>query len=456
MPCSYEFVPLERGELIASTLNDSTIHANGVYRIVHFGDSHIQADRITSAIRKELQHICGDGGSGIIFPYSLCGSYGPMGVDTKVTGNYSYITQLKNPSSEPIGLMGYNLHLQSNTNLSMTFNDDFKGKRSKTITIWIHSPQDTTHIILNGAWTLTQRKSLGLGIYSYTYETAIIPNEISFTAAINTSFWGLEFHSPDGLSYQQNGLVGAQFTHLISHADHVILQLNSIQPDLLIFSYGTNEAYTEIDTLAYLKQISKFIQRVKTSLPHTPILITNAPDTRSSGKIPPSQISVNETLRKAASECHAAYFDLNKAMGGWGSLYTWNKKGFLLKDMLHFNKEGAKVLGMLIGYAMLTSTNITDIKMLETMKSEISSTLCKAAKEEPKGEVAAPEVQKSKPSSEKKESAKSSKHNRIYVVKKGDTLSGIAKKTGTSIKHLTTKNKISVNDKLKLGQKLKY
>ena len=48
-----------------------------------------------------------------------------------------------------------------------------------------------------------------------------------------------------------------------------------------------------------------------------------------------------------------------------------------------------------------------------------------------------------------------SKGKKIYVVKKGDTLSGIAKKNGTTTKVLCQKNGIKANSTLKLGQKIR-
>ncbi|MFM7726295.1 MAG: LysM peptidoglycan-binding domain-containing protein, partial [Flavobacteriales bacterium] len=185
-------------------------------------------------------------------------------------------------------------------------------------------------------------------------------------------------------------------------------------------------------------------------------LITNAPDTRSSGKTPPSQVAVNATLRKVSVQCQTAYFDLNKAMGGWGSLYTWNKKGFVLKDLLHFNKEGARVLGLLMAEAMFSATGLGEKDALASIRTELSANLCKTPGEPILTEASIPEVIKPKPAAPKKTSAAMSKKGRVYVVKKGDTLSGIAKKTGTTVKQLTTKNKISVNELLHPGQKLKY
>ncbi len=392
----------------------------------------------------------------MLFPYSLCGSFGPNGMESKVIGKFSYATQLKNPSNMPLGIMGYALSIQQNAQLSFSFNENFKGKTSKSLTIWIHSPIDTIHITLDGSWILKERKSIGLGVYTYNYENSDAPSSCNITAQINCDFWGLQFNHSQGLSYQQNGLVGAQFTHLITHQDYVLKQLSELKPDLLIFSYGTNEAYEIIDSVSYFKKVSSFIKLVQSIVPDASILITNAPDTRSSGRKPPSQVLVNETLRNVSVQCHTAYFDLNKAMGGWGSLYSWSKKGFVLKDQLHFNKEGARILGLLMAEALFSAANIGVETTRDYMKKEISIALCKKPNDPNQNEQIDSKTEKPTPQSGKKKQTEPSKNNRFYIVKKGDTLSAIAKKTNTSVATLCKKNKISQNTIIRPGQKLKY
>ncbi len=463
-PCNYEFVSLDQPEFLRPFLNDTSIQRRGGYRVVHFGDSHIQADRITSTIREAFQQVGGNGGSGLLFPYSLCGSFGPRGVESQVNGKYTYSTLLKNPTSVALGVMGYSLLLQQGAELTFSFNEEFKGKKSTSITIWVHSAEDTMHIQLDTTWKLVQRKSVGLGIFAYTYETNSIPSKIRITANIGTAFWGIEFNQLNGLAYQQSGLVGAQFKHLLVHEDHVMTQLLATKPDLLVFSYGTNEAYEVFDSLAYHRQISNFMKRIQTELPNTGILITNAPDTRSSGKIPESQILVNETLRSVAEQNSLAYFDLNKAMGGWGSLHSWSKKGFTLKDQLHFNKEGARILGLLISEALFTAFNLGDEKMRDTMKKEISLALCKTDQAatpdalDGRRKDQSPPVKNSETlqTPENNKPTAASDINRIYTVRNGDTLSSIARKTNTTVNNLMKKNKLGQSDIIRPGQKLKY
>ena len=47
---------------------------NRKLRILHIGDSHIQADYFTGYIRDEMQRLFGTGGRGFVFPYAIAGS----------------------------------------------------------------------------------------------------------------------------------------------------------------------------------------------------------------------------------------------------------------------------------------------------------------------------------------------------------------------------------------------
>ena len=52
-------------------------------------------------------------------------------------------------------------------------------------------------------------------------------------------------------------------------------------------------------------------------------------------------------------------------------------------------------------------------------------------------------------------SSKGNKGAKVHIVKKGDTLSAIARRYGTTTKLLCQKNKIKTTSTLRLGQKLK-
>lgn len=69
------------------------------------------------------------------------------------------------------------------------------------------------------------------------------------------------------------------------------------------------------------------MQDLEIASPKTAFIFTTAPDTRSQNRIPSNQIIVNSLIKKIADNGNYSIFDLNEAMGGWGSIYSWFKKG---------------------------------------------------------------------------------------------------------------------------------
>ena len=79
---------------------------SGKINIVHVGDSHIQADFFTGYMRKKLQSQFGNGGRGLVFPYSLAKTNG-VG-DVRFTSNQSWESQrnIYADNGNPVGLSG--------------------------------------------------------------------------------------------------------------------------------------------------------------------------------------------------------------------------------------------------------------------------------------------------------------------------------------------------------------
>ena len=140
------------------------------------------------------------------------------------------------------------------------------------------------------------------------------------------------------------------FIHLIQHAKLWQEQLKLLNPDLLIFSYGTNEAYNgNFDSKNLTKQVSKFFDAIREIVPNVAIVVTSPPDTRSRKRIPPKQADVVESQSKLKS----SFYDLNKVMGGFGSFQTWFDHDYFLKDKLHLNKNGYQLQARLFMLALL-------------------------------------------------------------------------------------------------------
>ena len=75
-------------------------------RIVHIGDSHIQADLFTAKIRKRMQQVFGNAGFGFTFPYSLAGTNNSSPIRFTGSGGFSATRNLYADASKPVGVSG--------------------------------------------------------------------------------------------------------------------------------------------------------------------------------------------------------------------------------------------------------------------------------------------------------------------------------------------------------------
>lgn len=74
--------------------------------VVHIGDSHIQADFFSGKFRQNVQQQFGDGGRGLVFPYSLAKTNGPS--DVRFSSNEAWESQrnIYADNGNPVGLSG--------------------------------------------------------------------------------------------------------------------------------------------------------------------------------------------------------------------------------------------------------------------------------------------------------------------------------------------------------------
>ncbi len=156
------------------------------------------------------------------------------------------------------------------------------------------------------------------------------------------------------------GIQGARIRFLDKQDDeHFKNELQWRDPNLLIYQFGANESG---DGYAYpmdkyLKTMKAVIAQGQEALPDSSCLIIGAMDRArveegltTSMKI--IQLIVEEQ-RRAAEQLGCAYFDTYNAMGGWGSMPSWVRRGLAQADMTHPTGVGAIRIGNWIYRALM-------------------------------------------------------------------------------------------------------
>lgn len=341
---------------------------SGALKVLHVGDSHVQIGHFTG----EIKRLLGVQKEGIQFPYSLAKSVDGRVLKSKARGRWEGTSILKPSAGWNIGLAGYAVSTRDSTaQITFTLKDSLATLNQ--IRVWTHT--DSCAMIPDVGLEFILKKRGYQGNVAY-WDFKSYTNVSQFALGLQKSasnqdeftLHGVEILSNEtSIDYHDLGVAGAQFTHLKSRGNVALDQIELLKPDLLICSFGTNEAYNaNWNPATYRQAVAEFMQDVKSKSPETVFLFTSPPDTRSQKRIPKFQQEVVQTL----SELPAAYYDLNQVMGGFGSSADWVKNGCFLKDQLHLTKEGYQLQAKLFVLSLFKSWG--DQAAIESLQNQVN------------------------------------------------------------------------------------
>ncbi len=310
------------------------------FKVLHIGDSHVQGVYWGGQLRERLSENRNAKQSGFLFPYSAVKSYGPKGLKASLTGNWIGGNWLKENGITEFGLGGYSLKaVDESAKIDWQIEKTLFGDTVRYVGIWHKGNMriDSTFLLLN------HRLVEGCNIQYSLYLNTTLKREFSLESGCDGyQFFGLNLASDtDGFEYHKCGLVGAQFTHMIQSVDQWKNELKLWNPDLVILSFGTNEAYNGfMDTLAYENKVRDLMRAWNDEQPQSSFMVTAPPNTSSRNRIPPYENFMIRVWRRQCLENGWGYFDLHEAMGGDSSWSKWLKLGYMGTDQLHFKSSG--------------------------------------------------------------------------------------------------------------------
>jgi LysM repeat protein len=422
-------------------------------KIVHLGDSHIQIGHFSSQIRALLNSVGKLKGTGITFPYSLAKSVDGALYKSKAAGQWIGDNILSSKPKLELGVTGYSIKtLDSSATISFQLKDALQDFTE--VKIWFSADSLSYQPDLGSDfyWKETVKGEAKLGYARFIRKnrssTILLKLIKPDSIAREFQFHGLEFISSNsGLEYHSLGVVGAQFTHLIQHAKLWKEQVKLLNPDLVIFSYGTNEAYNgNFDAMAYAKQVNRFFDELRFLMPSVAIVVTSPPDTRSRNRIPQKQ---NEII-EAQSKLKSSFYDLNKVMGGFGSFQPWFENNYFLKDKLHLNKEGYQLQAKLFMIPFLNQ--LKPAMDLSPLKAEIEESVKSISRRVVTKDTSEKDSVVSAVIVPKKKLIQTSV---FHLVKKGDTFYSIAARYHVTVKSLIENNRKVKSTAIQLGDRIR-
>lgn len=341
-------------------------------RILHYGDSQIEGDRITSHVRQQLQHMFGGNGPGFL---PVMPVYEQIAADITHSNNWERFAAF-DPATKPQANRKFGLFMSYSRFRAPAADAD--AFLSKTGTAWVqvgqsrkafgnarHFQQVNLHYgnlfapcqmnVFDGDSLIvadTLRQGEGYNVYTLNFRKTPKALRYVFTGTSSADFYGFTLDGGYGLCVDNIAMRGAAGTHF-NATDFRLNQAmaKALNVKLLILQYGGNAVpylkdEAAIDT--YVRQLRAQLRNLRKLNDGTALIFIGPADmaTKIDGEFVsyPLLESLISALRALCQEMNIPYWDTYKAMGGKNAILAWAERDLIAADYVHFSYLGTRII----------------------------------------------------------------------------------------------------------------
>ncbi len=342
---------------------------HGIVNIIHLGDSHIQADFLTKAIRFDLQRYFGNAGRGLIVPGRVAGTNEPFNIHSGSPQSWQAKRCVYPAEPLPIGVSGITIrNMHPGATLEIFMNELWQDYSFNSIGIFYLNDRSSFSIHVKD----TVGNILGISRFHpdstvnfVKLDLSIITERIVLEAVRedsiqnNATWFGFNLSNRrPGVLYHAIGVNGAKYVHY-NAAPLFPEQTHSLDPRLIVLALGTNEAldYPYIDK-KFLVDVDELVSKLRAHNPLAKFVIVTPSDAfiRKTRKNP-GLLRIREQLLTYAVENGFAFYDWHQVMGGEGAAAKWKKANLMRSDGVHFTREGYELQGHAFFQAIMKGYN---------------------------------------------------------------------------------------------------
>lgn len=349
-------------------------------RVLHYGDSQIEGDRITSYLRSRLQARFGGGGIGLVhaLPQSSQTGY----VLQSTSSNWEKTTladhdKLLSGINRYGALAGFSSFASSRNLFSKSTNEAwiqfqrtggvnssarkfdkiriFYGYNAKPFMVQLDSDGKT-----NDAELIPSTNKLSMLSWDIGQGTNMF--EIKFKGDSSPLVFGISLETDKGIAIDNvpiRGSSGTDFTKTdMGFMSEMLRMLNA---RLIILQFGVNVVPNVVESYKYYQtQFYNQIRAIQAAMPNVSIIVIGVSDvSRKEGlrfESYPNIEKIRDAQKQAAFNAGIPFWDCYKAMGGKNSMAAWENANPPLasKDFIHFTYRGANLIAEMF-YAALIS-----------------------------------------------------------------------------------------------------
>ena len=309
-----------------------------VVRVLHYGDSQIEEDRMSQQIREALQNKYGGSGVGLL---PLAQTIPSRTVKQQLRMNDRWIQ----PAQGPKRYLVYGPKRDQRE-------DGLYGVMGQVAVM--------NDSLVKGSEELTAVCTPLDGRKKYTQWRVFADSAIRYSFAGDSVFlsgqgkvYGLSQQSDTGVivdNIPMRGCLGLVFTKM--NREQLVTFYREQNVQLIIMQFGGNAIPSNKNPgtiQGIVKGLRQQVQYLRTCAPQASILFIGPSDmlTQIDGEWQtyPMVPYMDKLLRKMALEENIAYFSLYRWMGGAGSMARWQEIGLAGSDGVHFTRSGARKAG---------------------------------------------------------------------------------------------------------------
>ena len=333
-------------------------HASGrSVRIMHYGDSQLEGDRMTGVLREKIQDLFGGNGSGLLPPVQRLGMATATVETWPELRHYMYFGSPEfHAEHKRYGPLAQVAEVDSIARFSVTAHGGSIYPHCRSFRkVSIAMMGDGEFTVEAGGDSLEMSSRLdasydGLRIFSATLSHSV--SKAVITAHGQMEIYAIMIDGASGVSVDNiamRGVSGTLFTSIDRRTLAPFFQQQNV--GLLLLQYGGNSVpYLKPgkSIIGYMQQLKTQIDLFKRMIPNIHIIFIGPSDMATSVedemKTYPYLPMVVDSLRAMAQESGVAFWDMFRAMGGRGSMVKWVEADPQLagEDYIHFTPRGSR------------------------------------------------------------------------------------------------------------------
>ncbi|MDI9339943.1 MAG: GDSL-type esterase/lipase family protein [Sediminibacterium sp.] len=362
----------------------SALPAGGGVRILHYGDSQIEADRISDYLRQKLQQQFGGKGPGLmsLMPLSATISNKLSATGASWDRYATYTSKDKRVTHKNYGVLAsftrFAPYRKTTDTLAVTEavlqvtttkgGGPLVGSYSK-VKLFYGGAQSKTWCEFYDGVALNSADSLNAGGNFNIREYSVVPgsgqHKFIFKGKDSPDFYALSLEGQGGVMLDNIPLRGSSgtFFHLIS--DGQLKQFyDHLNVKCIILQFGGN-TLPGIKDEAMAKNFGDYIRGqiaiVKRLAPQASILVIGPADMSIKKETEyvtyPMLEPLRDAIKQAAFDSNCAFFDMYDCMGGKNSMVSWVDQKLAASDYIHFSPQGARKIATLLYSALINDYN---------------------------------------------------------------------------------------------------